>query len=80
MYAFSKFKNNEIISAKSLVLAFLFVRFFWGGEEGLQKITFCTVVKMMRKSERPPTSSYIINHINGVCKSVKTKINVIENY
>ena len=36
MYAFSKFKNNEIISAKSLVLAFLFVR-FWGGGRGFTK-------------------------------------------
>ena len=37
MYAFSKFQNNEIISAKSLVLAFLFVRFFFGGGRRVYK-------------------------------------------
>ena len=54
MIAFSNFKNNDIISAKSSFYCFR-IRTLGGGggERGLQKSTFCTLVKMMNLMDDP---------------------------
>ena len=58
MYASPKFKNDDIISAKSSFNCFLF-RMRLGGrggegeaEEACKKSTFCTLVKMMKKMDK----------------------------
>ena len=53
MYAFQKFKNDDIISAKSSFYCF-FIRTLWGVGGGRCKNgTFYMLVKVMKKMDDP---------------------------
>ena len=51
---FPKFKDDDIISAKSYSFYWFFICTLLGGREGVyKKCMFCTLMKMMKKMDNP---------------------------